>query len=278
MSKFYGSLEFTFKIASDEDGIVKYDGYSEKWTLNGIQSEMVQKLNRQAYHEILSIIPVKVAEAQAAKEAKEKAEQEARAEAQRIAAEKFRAEVESLIPAGYSITNIWQDSFYMGKNNVSATVAANSSRSSRPWRISTPDYKHANYISLEKAINAAVKSIEEKIEAEISKVNAENAYKQKTQDFTNNLAKLGIKVFTRNDGYYSGPRRTHWVTTPSRQANVTIAGNPNEGERIEIIGTIGEDNTGNPIIRNAKITANMTPEQFKKIADCLKSLDIIKSY
>ncbi len=270
-------IKTTFK-----DKEVTYNTKTEKWAYDGVQEDIVRKLNPELAQQVASVLTKEVKEYQD-RIKKEEAEQKAKEfEAKKQQLEQFKAEVTPLIPEGFEtrFIELKSDSFYfhdvqgftIKKGNVDATIRFDdrvsgqgyySKKTELVWERSF-DYKHQRFATLEKAIKNACTKIDEKLEQYKQEQQILDKQNEKRKGLAKQLKEFGIDLVV--DAKWHHGYRGHGYEEKTERAKIDIR------KDITVKGDIGHSPSGKIEIGRITITGEYTIEQFNQVARLIREI------
>ena len=273
-----------------EDQPAVYNIRSQKWTWMGFDEEQVKALNPDKHKKITSMLQKDVGAYQD-RVKREDEERKAKALAERaVAIEAWKSEVSPLIPVGYeasypSVENSYRDirGVTIKKDGVDASIGYEpkvyrgsyyGSTTTSPWVMKFGYNFTHRYATLQAAIKSAIKKIDEKIEIDTNKKKAEGVKADKQQSIGAQLKKEGITLVIKHEykrdvyGHCGHSWDENW-------AMVTISGGEGDYDRkVAVSGRLGEDDKGNIVVHGAVIKGDLNINQFKALAEFVKTLGL----
>jgi len=269
---------------------VVYNVNTQKWTYAGVFEDAVKILSPQKHAAITMALKREVTEYQERLQ-KEVADRKAKDLADRIQMlDTFKAGVNPLVPAGFTVkfgdpTITWDraDSFTIEKDKVDAIVSAEGRvytgarwgmgghRATLPWLVRF-GYKNHRFATLGKAINNATKNINAKLDQMALQKKADTEKASLNQSLEKVLNDCGITMKIEASGSYDW--RRNWVSNERCVAHIMVTKpNTKYSQYIGISGTVFEEK-GKPVLYHVAIKGAFTPEQFKKLAEFVKTMGI----
>ena len=275
------------------DGMeVIYNVGAQKWTYAGVFEDTVKILSPEKHAAISVALRKGVIEYQE-RLASEEAVRKAKALADRVQKiDAFTAEVNPLIPAGFTAKfgdpnseYCCADDFALEKGGRDARISFEGRiysgsrsdfgghRATLPWMVRFANRRH-RFATLEKAIKNAAKNIEEKLQEQVMQKKAVAEKMSLNQTLEKTLNDCGITMKIETSGHHDG---RHWVNSESRVARITIVKPDSEySQYVGISGQVYEEK-GKPVLYHVAIKGAFTPEQFKKLAEFVKTLSVKKA-
>ena len=269
---------------------VVYNVNTQKWTYAGVFEDAVKILSPQKHAAITMALKREVTEYQERLQ-KEEADRKAKDLADRIQMlDTFKAEVNPLVPAGFTAKfydpnneYIHADSFTLDKGGFEALIRVegkiySGSRAdfgghtaTLPWVVRFSNRSH-RFLTLNSAIANAAKNINAELNQQVLQKKAMAEKMSLNQTLEKTLNDCGITMKIETSGSYD--RHRHWVGSESRVARIMIAKPDTEySQSVGISGTIFEEK-GKPVLYHVAIKGAFTPEQFKKLAEFVKTMGI----
>jgi len=279
------------EIELDQKKVV-YDTRSETWTWDGIKEEAVKKLNPKKHEEIREILEKEVKEFQEKLKREEEERRQKKIEENRKTIEEFKKKVTPMIDKKYTLTfgepDGWM-SYHLNfvrieRNKVDAELYYDGTvmprdcwrpqKTGKPWVVDF-DYKKIRYATIEKAIKKACERIEEKIEQNQEKLKEKQAFENKNMEMAEELKKHGIGLVVEKEGRGYGRHRNYYDT---RTAIVKIKDKEEGGYSEVKLKGHAYSSKGKIEVNGIKITGKFTPEQVKKLADTIASMNPERDY
>jgi len=268
---------------------VVYNVNTQKWLYAGVEENVVRFLSPARHQGITALLKKEVIEYQGHLQ-KEEADRKAKDLADRVKRlDAFKAEVNPLVPAGFTVRfgdptiGHRADSFTIEKDKVGAAISVQDRvytgarwdmgghRATLPWLVSFSDKSH-RFATLEKAINNATKNINATLDQKALQKKADTQKANLNQALEKALNDCGITMKVETSGSYGG--RGRWVSSEQRIARIMIAKPDTEySQSVGISGTVFEEK-GKPVLYHVAIKGGFTPEQFKKLAEFVKTMGI----
>ncbi|MFA5132972.1 MAG: hypothetical protein WC444_06625 [Candidatus Paceibacterota bacterium] len=264
---------------------VIYDVRNKSWTYDGVAEAIVVKLTPSLASTVNKALEKNVAEYQARileEAATKKAAELAKMQEQ---LDTFKRRVtQAFTYVGYTLkfadlTNVWArvNEVSVSKDNISAEVrydssvyhsgSFGSSLTNKPWIVSF-SYKNIRYTTLEKALEAAKTRIDEKIAENTAKVEAKKKEEDRDVETQEKLDQYGIKLVTEVE---YGRNRSY----NCKRAVITVAEDNDQKYGVALKGSFGMTDLE---VEHVKIRGRFSAEQFQKLAEFVKTLDVTPVY
>lgn len=262
------------------DKPVIYNPKTKVWVYEGVQEDIVQKVNPELAQQINEALEDSVTEYQdrlRSEETKRK-EEEKKERVKQI--NLFKEKVLPLIPDGFSIkfadpNDDWGEirRFYIDKSDVDASIEYNNKvysgfgkhTTSLDWMVCF-NYKNHRFSSLEKAILNAVSKINETIaEKEKEKIHKE-AIDKRRKEIAKDIGDLGISFSVDTKGSYD--HRGRYRSREQQVAKISL----NEDVRIEGLVLTHDSLLNSVSISDINIDGEFTTYQFKQLADFIRTM------
>lgn len=275
----------TTTVTKDETITIEHDGKkvyyntkTQEWEYDGVDEDVVQKVNPALYAQITEDLKKSVAEYQKRVDAENKRVEKERIDKSKQELTEFQAKVTPLIPNGFESSYRKIDGYgdprwlNIAKARVDADVYYNDRVYRGGWSNSKTDlvwvmefaYKKQRFSTLDKAIAGAIKRINERVAGnELQKTydDEKNRERQKNAD---ELKSLGISFGIDSKWVCRSRGRGYSQELPTAKINIG---------KDKLIKGLVDKHKDKPIsIYQVSIDGAFTAEQFKKLADFVKSL------
>ena len=251
-----------------------------------LNSESVKELIPELWIEVEALLPVKIAEYTATEKAKEESEKKAKELIDRKKRDELYSKVWELVSGlGISITVDWVDTFtlildkfsiraeYNGKV-YSNSIFDRGRESTRPWVVH--DTRQVRFSTLEKAVAYMVKRLNEKESDAKTKAEVEATALKYQETLKKTLAEINMALDKETHGYHeNGGNRgkycqydTLHVVAKVKESEIKY------GPIVQVRGLIEKNIRGEIAVRGVTIHGQLTLEQFKKLVDYVKELNI----
>lgn len=279
-------IEFEF---NEKKGFIVTDWHDrpESWSWNGASGELISSINPVLALQIHLIVEEKVIAFVEDKKRKENEKREAlEAERTRKNAE-FEAIVIPLINTDVYTVKIEGDQVCritrpFGKENINAAVFYDPLRNTLlSWIMRNPEGRHLRYSTLEKAVNAAMKSVDGTYNKYIAKEARNTSIKQEQEEIKQVFDAAGVTLvqageWVRTNYMRSTYRNKDYVEQQKNTAVINIlprTENYGPYARLTANAARKQDEI---LLNNVSLRGIITLNQFKALGDFIKTLNVQK--